>query len=142
MTFDSWMIKLTKHRFSQDNLHLLGRNPDKEMKTHTGRASGGSRGGGGQFMDNRELEEMEQSGGGAKMSVRMDGGVEAADASEAARPLASSSSSSSEKVSFADLRKQKARDQFHTSGINITYNADGRYADTVTIAYCSFFWGD
>jgi hypothetical protein len=24
-------------------------------------------------------------------------------------------------VSFADLRKQKARDQFHSSGINITY---------------------
>lgn len=143
MTFDSCMIKLTKHRFSQDNLHLLGRNPDKEMKTHTGRASGSSRGGGGggQFMDNRELEEMEQSSGGGKMSVRMDGGVEAADTTEAARTLASSSSSS-EKVSFADLRKQKARDQFHTSGINITYNADGRYADTVTIAYCSFFWGD
>ena len=29
---------------------------------------------------------------------------------------------SGEKVSFADLRKQKARDQFHSSGINITYN--------------------
>ncbi len=26
-----------------------------------------------------------------------------------------------DKVSFADLRKQKARDQFHSSGINITY---------------------
>ena len=24
-------------------------------------------------------------------------------------------------MSFADLRKQKARDQFHSSGINITY---------------------
>ena len=100
------------------------------MKTHSGRTSS-SRGGGGQFMDNRELEEMEQSGnghggnGGDKMmSVRMEGGgaAEAVEASEATR----TSSLSSEKVSFADLRKQKARDQFHTSGINITYNADGR----------------
>ena len=128
---------------SQDNLHLLGRNPDKEMKTHTGRASSGRAGGGGpghggQFMDNRELEEMEQQsggggGGGGKMSVRMDGGgLEAA--AEAARPAAASSSSSSplasEKVSFADLRKQKAKDQFNTSGIKFTYNADGRYVDT------------
>ena len=80
-------------------------------------------------MDNRELEEMEQSGNGngngKMMSVRMEGGgaAEAVEASEATR---TSSSLSSEKVSFADLRKQKARDQFHTSGINITYNADGR----------------
>ena len=39
--------------------------------------------------------------------------------------LTSASSSSEadrgDKVSFADLRKQKARDQFHSSGINITY---------------------
>ena len=33
----------------------------------------------------------------------------------------SGSGSASDKVSFADLRKQKARDQFHSSGINITY---------------------
>merc|ERR1719266_1389761 len=34
---------------------------------------------------------------------------------------ASSSEAGGDKVSFADLRKQKARDQFHSSGINITY---------------------
>ena len=34
---------------------------------------------------------------------------------------ASSEAGGSDKVSFADLRKQKARDQFHSSGINITY---------------------
>ena len=33
----------------------------------------------------------------------------------------SGSGSAADKVSFADLRKQKARDQFHSSGINITY---------------------
>ena len=50
---------------SQDNLHLLGRNPDKEMKAHTGRSSSGQ----GKFMDNRELEEMEQGGGARSVSA-------------------------------------------------------------------------
>ena len=50
--------------YSQDNLHLLGRNPDKEMKTHTGRSTSQ-----GKFMDNRELEEMEQGGGARSVSA-------------------------------------------------------------------------
>ena len=50
---------------SQDNLHLLGRNPDKEMKAHTGRSSSGQ----GKFMDNRELEEMEQGGGARSVTA-------------------------------------------------------------------------
>ena len=91
------------------------------MKTHSGRAVAAASAS--KLVDNRELEEMEQQSG--KMSVRMGGG-EAAGDSEAASKEAVASSRSSEKVSFADLRKQKARDHFHTSGINITYNADGR----------------
>ncbi len=94
---------------SQDNLHLLGRNPDKEMRTHTGRKQQPDNNR--SYIDNRELEEMEKhereasgsSSGAKKQFVDL------------------SSTSSPEKVSFADLRRQKARDQFHTSGINITY---------------------
>ena len=37
------------------------------------------------------------------------------------RLTSASSEAGGDKVSFADLRKQKARDQFHSSGINITY---------------------
>ena len=92
------------------------------MKTHSGRAGASAS----KFVDNRELEEMEQQNSGGKMSVRMGGGEAAGGGSEAATEAVASSSRSSEKVSFADLRKQKARDHFHTSGINITYNADGR----------------
>lgn len=100
---------------SQDNLHLLGRNPDKEMKTHSGRAAG-SRSQQQQYIDNRELEEMSERTnspyGGSKMTVQLDDEA-------AVSPV-----SAMEKVSFANLRKQKARDQFHSSGINITYNRD------------------
>ena len=96
------------------------------MKTHSGRAAAAASASS-KFVDNRELEEMEQqqSGGGGKMSVRMGVGLEAAAGGLEAATEAVASSRSSEKVSFADLRKQKARDHFHTSGINITYNADG-----------------
>ena len=77
---------------SQDNLSLLGRNPDKEMRTHSGRKSttSGAATADMNYIDNRELEEMENQNVAGK-------------------------------VSFADLRRQKARDQFHTSGININY---------------------
>ncbi len=101
---------------SQDNLHLLSRNPDKEMKTHTGRRSHvdmvNKNGGGGGFIDNRDLEELEKhqregSPYGGKQMVQLD------------------EKTANDKVSFADLRKQKARDQFHTSGINITYTQQG-----------------
>lgn len=89
---------------SQDNLHMLGRNPDKEMKTHVGRRI--------QLIDNRELEEMEDEGNGKQqqfVNLNKDG---------------SSPGGGGGKVSFADLRRQKARDHFHSSGINITYNDD------------------
>ena len=89
---------------SQDNLSLLGRNPDKEMRTHIGKVTNqaGDNSQAGQFIDNRELEEMENN----KMNVRLDGHD---------KGVADS------RVSFADLRKQKRSDQFHTSGININY---------------------
>ena len=86
---------------SQDNLSLLGRNPDKEMRTHTGKVQTQA----GQFIDNRELEEMEN-----KLNVELDGPDK-----ELSRGVADS------RVSFADLRKQKRSDLFHTSGININY---------------------
>ena len=55
---------------SQDNLSLLGRNPDKEMRTHTGKVQteAGSSSQTGQFIDNRDLEEMEN-----KLNVQADG---------------------------------------------------------------------
>ena len=97
---------------SQDNLHLLGRNPDKEMKAHSGRRPDDNR----YPVDNRDLEEMEKHA------------REASPYSGKEDPVNNSSPgvSASEKVSFADLRKQKARDQFHSSGINITYNTGER----------------
>ncbi|XP_059087795.1 patronin-like isoform X3 [Tigriopus californicus] len=85
---------------SQDNIHLLSRNPDKEMKTHSGRIGPDNN----RYVDNREVEELEKH---AREAV-----------GEKSAALLES------KVSFADLRKQKARDQFHSSGINITYMHD------------------
>ena len=89
---------------SQDNLSLLGRNPDKEMRTHTGKVTNqaGDNSPAGQFIDNRDLEELENN----KMNVHLDGHDKGA---------------ADSRVSFADLRKQKRSDQFHTSGININY---------------------
>ena len=106
---------------SQNNVHLLGRNPDKEMRTHVGRVQEPPAGissstslddslpaavadlsmqaQGSRFVDNRELEE------GAEKHMREERGK----------------SEPEVKVSFADLRKQKAHDQFHSSGININY---------------------
>jgi hypothetical protein len=98
---------------SQDNLTLLGRNPDKEMRTHTGRrpsevevAPNNDR-----YLDNREVEEMER---------RQRESMSPMKAGQQYVRL-SSEGPAQDKVSFADLRKQKARDHFHTSGINITY---------------------
>uniref|UniRef100_A0A0K2TD84 Patronin n=1 Tax=Lepeophtheirus salmonis TaxID=72036 RepID=A0A0K2TD84_LEPSM len=79
---------------SSENLKLLGRNPDKEMRVHTGRKTPNNDRN--SMMDNRNLEEMERR---ENSSVSSPGG--------------------GDKVCFADLRRQKARDQF--SGINITY---------------------
>lgn len=114
---------------SQDNLHMLGRNPDKEMKTHTGRRLSSSTVANNahtstHYIDNRELEEMEKharegSPYGGKQYVNLDNAPAAEDSSAA---NASTDSGRGDKVSFADLRKQKARDTFHSSGINITYN--------------------
>merc|ERR1711981_1306428 len=89
---------------SQENLSLLGRNPDKEMRTHTGKVTNqaGDNSPAGQFIDNRDLEELENN----KMNVHLDGHDKGA---------------ADSRVSFADLRKQKRSDQFHTSGININY---------------------
>merc|ERR1712173_469191 len=63
------------------------------------------------YLDNREVEEMERRQR-ESMSPHK---------SQYVRLSESGSGSASDKVSFADLRKQKARDQFHSSGINITY---------------------
>ena len=97
---------------SQDNLHMLGRNPAKEMKTHSGRRSEISD----RFIDNKELEEMEKHNredSKEKQYVKLTPSNEN-----------SPGDNRGDKVSFADLRKQKARDHFHSSGINITYNND------------------
>ena len=98
---------------SQDNLHLLGRNPDKEMKTHSGRGRG--RAG---TAPKRELSP--SSSPADSPQHRRVGSTSPSPAPATAR----GDEKEKEKVSFADLRKQKARDQFHTSGINITYNKD------------------
>jgi len=101
---------------SQDNLSLLGRNPDKEMRTHTGRkldhraaataaAASANVHDMNNYIDNRELDAMENS---VAKEVSVAG-------------TSSSGGGGHGKVSFADLRRQKARDQFHTSGININY---------------------
>ena len=96
----------------QDNLSLLGRNPDKEMRIHTERRSdfpdNDNR-----YLDNKEVEEMERRQR-ESMSPMKTQFVRLNDSGN-------NGNSSSDKVSFADLRKQKARDQFHSSGINITY---------------------
>ena len=103
---------------SQDNLSLLGRNPDKEMRIHTGRKADNvhqtatenlQQPNNDRYLDNRELEEMERRQRESMSPLK----------SQYVR--LSDSGSASDKVSFADLRKQKARDQFHSSGINITY---------------------
>ena len=77
------------------------------MRTHTGKVQteAGSNSQTGQFIDNRDLEEMEN-----KLNVQSDG-------SDKDPPRSALDS----RVSFADLRKQKRSDQFHTSGININY---------------------
>ena len=69
---------------SQNNVHLIERSPDKEMRTHHVR-------------DNRELEEGEE------------------------KHSSENKDKTESKVSFANLRKQKAHDQFHSSGISINY---------------------
>ena len=93
-------------------MSLLGRNPDKEMRIHTGRRSdfpdNDNR-----YLDNKEVEEMERRQR-ESMSPMKTQFVRLNDSGN-------NGNSSSDKVSFADLRKQKARDQFHSSGINITY---------------------
>lgn len=68
---------------SQNNAPMLGRNPDKEMRTHV--------------RDNRDVED-----GNEKCNNEIKEMPES-------------------KVSFAELRKQKAHDQFHSSGISINY---------------------
>ena len=68
-----------------------------EMRTHVGRRRQPDND---RFIDNRELEEMEER------RVREEGGANVEEEN---------------KVGFADLRRQKARDQFRTSGIHITY---------------------
>ena len=98
---------------SQDNLSLLGRNPDKEMRTHTGKVQQG------QFIDNRELEEMENNA-----HNRSEGPDK-----NLAREVADS------RVSFADLRKQKRSDLFHSSGININYMENEKSDLPKTTAY-------
>ncbi len=101
---------------SQDNLSMLGRNPDKEMRTHSGRrtseAADQPNNDNRYMMDNREVEEMERRMSHQRESVSPQKG-QFVRLSEGGQPQ--------DKVSFADLRRQKARDQFHTSGINITY---------------------
>ena len=66
------------------------------------------------FIDNRELEEMEKhQREGSPYGGKSGGGGAYGDRA--------SSESPDQKVSFADFRRQKARDQFHSSAINITY---------------------
>ena len=67
------------------------------------------------YLDNRELEEMERRQRDSASPVKSQQQYVKLTSS------ASSEAGGSDKVSFADLRKQKARDQFHSSGINITY---------------------
>ena len=119
---------------SQDNLSLLGRNPDKEMRIHTGRKSvledsiptqntqnitpNNDR-----YLDNREIEEMERRQRESMSPIKSQY-VRLSDSNTSAISAGNSNSPAGgggDKVSFADLRKQKARDQFHSSGINITY---------------------
>ena len=82
------------------------------MRIHTGRRSdfpdNDNR-----YLDNKEIEEMERRQR-ESMSPMKTQFVRLNNES-------GSSPNNSDKVSFADLRKQKARDQFHSSGINITY---------------------
>lgn len=102
---------------SQDNLSLLGRNPDKEMRIHTGRRPDQAELNNERYMDNRDVEEMERRQRESMSPVKY---VRLSDSPSATGQQASPSNPE-HKVSFADLRKQKARDQFHSSGINITY---------------------
>ena len=97
-------------------MSLLGRNPDKEMRIHTGRRSdfpdNDNR-----YLDNKEVEEMERRQRESMSPMK----TQFVRLNDSGNGSSSGNSSNNDKVSFADLRKQKARDQFHSSGINITY---------------------
>ena len=82
------------------------------MRTHSGRREtlGESTPNNDRYLDNREVEEMER-----RQRESM------SPSSKASNFVRMGSEGPQDKVSFADLRKQKARDQFHSSGINITY---------------------
>ena len=121
---------------STDNISVLGRNPDKEMKVHSGRrgdsvAGTGTlrRGSSNQqtydirnesldndakmFLDNKDLDAMEKHeregspyGGKSSQYVNLNNSKDGRD----------------RKTSFADLRrKSQTQNLFATSGINITY---------------------
>ena len=119
---------------SMDNLSVIGRNPDKELRVHSGKkneimATPQRRGSANQqtfdirkygngvergddvFLDNKELDAME------KLELNNSAHV------DASSPLSPSSNNYAEKkTSFADLRKKSnMQNQFATSGIHITY---------------------
>ena len=124
---------------STDNLSVIGRNPDKEMRVHSGRKSepvsvGSLRRGSANhqtfdirklsdeanpdnevkmFIDNKELEAMEKH--------EREGSPYGGKAS-AVVALNNSSEEKERKTSFADLRrKSQTQNQFATSGINLSY---------------------
>ena len=95
------------------------------MRIHTGRKTGfedsvpNNDRNNDRFLDNRELEEMERRQRESISPVKSQY-VRLSDNSNTSGQNPGTGSPA-DKVSFADLRKQKARDQFHSSGINITY---------------------
>ena len=124
---------------STDNLSVLGRNPDKEMKVHSGRrgeaAGGGARRGSAShnqqtfdirklsdenpdndvkmFIDNKDLDAMEKH--------EREGSPYGGKSSQHVN-LNNSKDDRDRKTSFADLRrKSQTQNLFATSGINITY---------------------
>ena len=125
---------------SMENISVLGRNPDKELKVHTGRrfetnvsvqrkgsanqqtfdvrresSERNFNGDDSMFLDNKDYDAME----------KLDTGVQVA----ASSPKVSKDDSNRErKTSFADLRRKSQNlNQFATSGIHITYTeGDGK----------------
>ena len=124
---------------STDNLNVIGRNPDKEMRVHTGRRSepvtvGSLRRGTANtqtfdirkladdgtpdnevkmFIDNKELEAMEKH--------EREGSPYGGKAAQVVA-LSNSTEESERKTSFADLRrKSQTQNLFATSGINLSY---------------------
>merc|ERR1719400_2302069 len=140
---------------STDNLSVIGRNPDKEMRVHSGRkpeavSVGSLRRGSANhqtfdirklsdetnpdnevkmFIDNKELEAMEKH--------EREGSPYGGKAS-AVVALNNSSEEKERKTSFADLRrKSQTQNQFATSGINLSYIQGDEKEDSPKRVYSS-----